>query len=467
MTPIGVPRPERIVLAVLAGLYLFIAAGFALATPYGEAPDENAHLLYTEYMVRFGSLPPIGAHFYTNEAVQPPLYYALNAAIVLTGRALDGNWASTARIAPYLRGNPKLWQGVPGPYPVHLHPPAERWPFWPYVLRVVSIAYGLAVILLTYATARMLVPPPAGGAVALTATAFAALLPQANFIRASITNENLADFLAAAMVFVIVAELSKPASGKRRILFAVLYGLGLLTKLSLAPLLLPAIAVFWVRCTGSPTQRIRALLPAAGVIGLLAGPFYLYRWLAYGDPLAGAAWQAMIPTDSPWHLTDLFWLVDPFRANLWNSFWGNYGWQRVPLPDAFYLAFAILTGLAVLGGIILLARRALTPVQRAGCAVLLSVLLLEYAVVIVISLRLIAWQGRELFPALSSVSVLFGFGLAGLVLGPAAIRSVGGPEPKLPVVGVGVLLILLAGLLAANIYSIVWVVAPVLNSSGL
>ncbi|HEX6608242.1 MAG TPA: hypothetical protein VF276_15175, partial [Chloroflexia bacterium] len=254
---------------------------------------------------------------------------------------------------------------------------------------------------------------------------------------------------------------------KRRILFAVLYGLGLLTKLSLAPLLLPAVAVFWVRCTGSPTQRIRALLPAAGVTVLLAGPFYLYRWLAYGDPLAGAAWQAMIPTDSPWHLTDLFWLVDPFRANLWNSFWGNYGWQRVPLPDAFYLAFAILTGLAVLGGIILLARRALTPVQRAGCAVFLSVLLLEYAVVIVISLRLIAWQGRELFPALSSVSVLFGFGLAGLVLGPAAIRSVGGPEPKLPVVGVGVLLILLAGLLAANIYSIVWVVAPVLNSSGL
>jgi hypothetical protein len=458
---------ERLALVVLAGLYLVVAVGFALATPYGEAPDENAHLLYTEYMVRFGTLPPISSHFYTNEAIQPPLYYALNAAIVLTGRALDGNWASMAPIAPHLRGNPKLWQGIPGPYPVHLHPLAERWPFWPYVLRVVSIGYGLAVILLTYATARILVPPPASGAVALTATAFAALLPQANFIRASITNENLADFLAAAMVFVLVAELSKPASRKRRIAFAVLYALGLLTKLSLAPLLLPAVVVFWVRCPGPPIQRIRAMLPATGVIGILAGPFYLYRWVAYGDPFAGAAWQAMIPTDSPWHLTDLFWLVDPFRANLWNSFWGDYGWQRVPLPDALYLAFASLTGVAVLGGVILVARRMLTPVQWAGCAVFLSVLLLEYAVVIVISLRLIAWQGRELFPALSSVSVLFGFGLAGLVLGPLSTQFVRGSVPRIHRVAVSALLVVIGGLLAANIYSIIYVVAPILNSNGL
>ena len=58
------------------------------------------------------------------------------------------------------------------------------------------------------------------------------------------------------MVFVVVAELSRPASGKRRIAFAVLYGLGLLTKLSLAPLLVPAVVVFWVRLPGPPIQRM-------------------------------------------------------------------------------------------------------------------------------------------------------------------------------------------------------------------
>src|SRR5437763_1441727 len=83
-------------------------------------------------------------------------------------------------------------------------PAAQRWPLWPYVLRAFSILLGLGVVLLTYLTARVLVRPPAPAAVALAATAFAALLPQANFIRASIANENLADFFAAWLVLLLV-----------------------------------------------------------------------------------------------------------------------------------------------------------------------------------------------------------------------------------------------------------------------
>ena len=178
MIRIAPPGYERLALVVLVGLYLVVAVGFALATPYGETPDENAHLLYTEYMVRFGSLPPIGPHSYTNEAVQPPTLLCAECCHC-AGRARGGRRLGIDRAdCSALMGQSEALQGIPGPYPVQLHPSAERWPFWPYALRVVSIGYGLAVILLTYATARMLVPSPAGGAVALTATAFATLLPR-------------------------------------------------------------------------------------------------------------------------------------------------------------------------------------------------------------------------------------------------------------------------------------------------
>src|SRR5689334_6671118 len=162
---------ERLALGALLLCCLGAAGGYALVTPYGEAPDEPAHLLYVDYIVTRHGLPPIGAAYYTNEAVQPPLYYALCAAVAVTGRALTGADLS-APLAPPLQGNP-AWYAYTSNQ-IMLHPPEDRWPLWPYVFRGISILCGLGLVALTYATARTLVPPPGRAAAPLVAAAFAA-----------------------------------------------------------------------------------------------------------------------------------------------------------------------------------------------------------------------------------------------------------------------------------------------------
>jgi hypothetical protein len=167
--------------------------------------------------------------------------------------------------------------------------------------------------------------------------------------------------------------------------------------------------------------------------------------------------------DSPLRLADLFWLVDPFRLSVWTSFWGVYGWQLIFMPDWIYFAFTGLTLLAVAGGAYLLWRRALTPAQRAACAVMLAALLLMYGFIVVYSLEIIAWQGRLLYPALSGTCVLFGLGLAGLALGPAAVRPEVSVSARRRRLANALLPTVALALFALNIYSIVWLVLPILN----
>ena len=90
-------------------------------------------------------------------------------------------------------------------------------------------------------------------------------------------------------------------------------------------------------------------------------------------------------------------------------------------------------------------------------------MLLLYLLVILFSLRLIAWQGREMFPALSSICVLFGVGLGGLVLGRAATGGGAALAWGRRRLAAGLAPAVTLGLLGVNLFSIVYVVAPQLT----
>src|SRR5258708_2550539 len=94
----------RKALLLILALYLGLAAAYAAVTPFGRAPDETAHALYVQHLVREHTLPvlrrtPRDAYEYH----QPPLYYLLAApfwAAASPGELSLGQPSSAAPVPP-------------------------------------------------------------------------------------------------------------------------------------------------------------------------------------------------------------------------------------------------------------------------------------------------------------------------------------------------------------------------------
>jgi hypothetical protein len=453
-------RVERAALLALVVLYLAASCGFAIVTPYPEAPDEYGHLQYIEHIVRFGTLPTIARESYTYEALQAPLYYLIGAAFVGAGKGVSGQKLN-ALLTPWPQSNPAFEAGLS--HAVMIHPPEDRWAFWVYALRAYSIVLGIGVVLLTYATARVLVPWPAPATVPLISAAFAALIPQANFIRGSISNENMASLTGALLLWLLALHLARPYHPRRALWIGVALGLGLLSKVIIVALVPVVLWTLWIKCAGQFRVFLRDTAIMGAAATLVCGWLYAFRWITYGDPLAYTT-SREVTQRSPFQLADFFWFQEPFRAILWKSFWGNYGWQQIWMPDLIYHIFMAITLLAVAGGAYLLLRRVLTPAQSATCAVLLMSLLMIYILVVIINTSQVIWQGREMYPVLSGLCVLMGLGMGGLAFGSRAIQPLSQPLPDLRrYAGSTLLALTTLFLLGVNVYSIFWLVLPDLN----
>ncbi|HEX9990456.1 MAG TPA: hypothetical protein VGE45_18500 [Chloroflexia bacterium] len=451
---------ERGALLALVVLYLAASCGFALVTPYPEAPDEYGHLQYVEHIVRFGTLPTIARESYTYEALQAPLYYMVGAGFISVGRVVSGQKLNSL-LTPWPQLNPDFKEGVT--YAVMIHPPEDRWAFWVYALRAYSIVLGTGVVILTYATARVLVPWPAPAAVPIMSAAFAALIPQANFIRGSISNENMASLAGALLLWLLALHLARPYHSRRALWIGAALGLGLLSKVIIVALVPVVLWTLWVKCAGQLRLCLRDTAVMGAAATLVCGWLYAYRWIVYGDPLAYTA-SREVTQRSPFQLADLFWFQEPFRAVLWKSFWGNYGWQQIWMPDLVYHVFMAITLMAVAGGVYLLLRRALTPAQSAMCAMLLMSLLMIYILVVIINTSQVIWQGREMYPVLSGMCVLLGLGMGGVAFGRRALVAPLQPLPALRRYARSTVLALaVLFLLSVNVYSIFWLVLPALN----
>ena len=98
-------------LAALASLFLALSLAYNLAVPLFEAPDERDHFDYADWLANGNGLP----HLVTDRAEvgeiwQPPLYYALIAAVIApidrsdldTIAPLSPDWqAGLSRVAHY------------------------------------------------------------------------------------------------------------------------------------------------------------------------------------------------------------------------------------------------------------------------------------------------------------------------------------------------------------------------------
>ena len=194
-------------------LFIVLASIYSVVTPPLEAGDESRHYAVVKYMADTAQLPvqqPGEAQIHwSHEGNQPPLYYALAAALTF--------WIDTGSWNDVFWYNPHTTVGVPlrpDNKNMTIHPPGAGWPWRGHVLAVhlirffsiclaaVTLVAGYRLALHLFRGRRWL----AAGAMAVTA-----FNPMFLFISAAVNNDNLVITLVSLAVLLMVSMAEWPA----------------------------------------------------------------------------------------------------------------------------------------------------------------------------------------------------------------------------------------------------------------
>ncbi|MCC6188325.1 MAG: phospholipid carrier-dependent glycosyltransferase, partial [Anaerolineales bacterium] len=298
------------------------------------------------------------------------------------------------------------------------HGPGERWPYQGLALtvrvaRLLSLAFTLGAIALTYAAARQVRP---GDLVfAWLAAGLIALNPMVVFMSAVVQNDAAALAAGAAVAVCLGRVVQRPLALPQWLLAGVVLGLGILLKAGLLVMAAPlAAAGAWRawQAGGALGARLRALVTAVAGLALpvlgLAGWWLLRNWQLYGDLTANnsiiALWGPLSPEQQR---TFLPFALYTLATGLLGRF-GNGG--IIEFSPAVY-ALAGLLALAALAGLVRRVGRAPRP-RLAALWWLHALTVVVVAVsVLIFALRFNGGAtGKYLFPAYPSLAVLLAAG---------------------------------------------------------
>jgi len=294
-------------------------------------------------------------------------------------------------------------------------------------LRLVSVVLGAGGVLAAWAALRALFPGKP--ALALTGAAFVAFLPQHIAILASVSNDPLAELIAALTLLVAVRYLRGAERGSSPVLLGILVGLALLTKTTiyfLAGIALLAVLLRWRRARWpwrTAARHLAALLIPALILG---GAWWLRNLDTYGGTdFTGLDRHDAVTVGQPRtsevieraYGGSLARYLDAYATTTFRSFWGQFGWMALIMPGWAYTVFALFS-LGVAAGAIVFARRAgwprsLSGPQRDGLILYALTLAFVVAAYLVYNLTFTQFQGRYLYPALVPLALLVAIGLAG------------------------------------------------------
>lgn len=415
--------------AVIVVAYAVLAYGYAVVTPAWNNPDEPAHFNYVAQLAETGSLPVLQQGDWNNalqerlksvgfrgatpqevaviryEAWQPPLYYLLG-------------------VIPYLAF---AASGLSGQL---------------LALRLFDAALGGLTLVVAHGVGRELfcrrASIPAGAGLALAVPATMAGVPMYTAMSASVTNDALAN-LVAVLLCLWMLRAQRDGGGTGHALgLGVLLGIALLTKLTLAvfaPLAALSLLYAGWRAGRRPTLVLRDLFLCGVVAALIWAPWLVRQGLVYGwtDLLASRRHDAVVvgqPRFPGWTAAHLqYWTTTMFH-----SFWAQFGWMAVVLPDRVYGVWGAFTLAATAGLAVTLGRvaerlaalgswrerlRSLDPRP----ALLALLLLGMFAEVVSYNFSFIQAQGRYLFPALAPAAALLVLGWSSLL--PRRMAAIG------------------------------------------
>ena len=434
--PCPIASERRIALAVLA---CFVALGiiYSVASPLLENLDETHHYAFIKHVADGQGLPvqrPGEATRYRQEGSQPPLYYAVGAAV--TAGIDSDDFADLVVRNPHARIGVGMTADNQNMY---IHSEAQRWPWRGAVLaihlvRLLSVGMGAGTVWGVYRLGRTLLP--GRPRVALGAMALTAFNPMFIYVSASVNNDNAITLLGTWALVLMVRLLREGCTPRRLLGLGLVVGLAPIAKVSgLALLPLAGAALLATAARDDLAARRlpswRAVLVALGqfaavlALTLLLSGWWYARNVALYSELTGI--ETMLAIFG--RRKDAFALgaaLAEFRGFLL-SYWGLLGTVNVVVRPVW--ALWALQGVLALGWLGL-AHLAATgrwredapaaPERRTALALGALLLLLWIAA---LHASLLRWtlltrasQGRLVFPAIGAISLLTAWGWSALRL---------------------------------------------------
>lgn len=416
---------RSLAITTLLGAYVLLGILYSVTTPLFEAPDEQWHYAFVQNLATGRGLPvqtlPL-QHLARQEGSQPPLYYALAAA--LTFRVDSSDYPAI------VRENPHYGYDVPGIVNdnknLFVHTTAEQLPWHNAALamhlaRLLALALGAAAVYFTYRLTLELVPHnPARWVVALAAAALVAFNPQFLFVSSAVSNDSAITAASALALFLLVRAFSRPPSLADAVLVGLAAGLCALAKVSGAAMLALALGVLAYVNRHDLRRMVTQLLAAALAFALVAGWWYLRNLLLYGE-VTGTARMIEIFGGRTAPLTWEGWRAQFYEVL--ETFWVGLGWGNIRAPEWLYWALGLAALAGLLGLLVGLMRRrsAWRETLREHAAVLvpLAWCLLIFGALVRWMVVTQAPHGRLLFPALPAFGALVALGWMLLLPGRA------------------------------------------------
>jgi hypothetical protein len=334
----SISRHERVVVALIVVAYMGLVLAFGLG-PIFEGPDEISHYQYIRTIKLTHSLPDP----YTDpggENHQAPLYYLLmTPTSMLLG---DSDFpVFSERLNPYIGAAFR----IPGNDNKNqfLHTRAEAFPYSGsqtalaiHLLRLCSLAMGLATLASCYATFRLLWPERPD--LRLMALGFAAFMPQFTYLSSVVSNDNLLFLLSSVSLLLLVRQQVFGPSWKWALLLGAVLGAALLTKLSADFLAIPVgVSLLLDRRAWRYVPVILLLVVA------IAGWWYLRNLILYGDPTGMQVYFQTIPGDVMQAADFTLFGILSRLAYIYQTFWARFGYVTVPVSDAIYDFYTAVT----------------------------------------------------------------------------------------------------------------------------
>lgn len=471
---------RQIILIIV--LFTIICMAYSMVIPIFNAPDEPFHFEYIQFLGQKKSLPDQTdeTRAISTEGFKPPLYYLINAIFLnlfSENKAADIHIHNYKDIVNFCRDPSKGFRS--GIYPP-LNPKYIKWgqgqernmflttgedkfPFSGsvrtiHLLRIISILFSVVTVFFIFKTTQLLFPNHKH--LALLTASVCAFNPQFIFLSGSLNNDNLIIMFATLSIWLLTKLLINADNSSRLTitLLGVFIGLGLMTKINIAGIVLIAIAGIIYSSLAKGQKRLQNLscdlIIFLGPIVILSGWYFLRNVFIYGfNDLLGWRLQAIQNPGlvMPARFRALF-FKKVFFQRLFTSFWGLFDWLTIPLPNWAYWIYGLISTTGILGLIISLKGKKHTKGIRVCFLLYLAAILICIANLVFLNFTFVSAQARLIFPAIAPICIFIAIGIDRVIRYLTKL-----PQIKESILAYGFILLLIG----LDFYALFWLLYPI------